>query len=378
VLPQVASASVADRCSATQVPTLLQELFPHSIQLFAGVNVSELRELLDAASDSPGPETARPILLLGLPQAHRTETIIADAIDQLARAATDLWPFWFGGEDFSELNDSVLSHHYLPIKLETLKQRFPDLSTGWGEAAIRQLLRGRRPRVPVASLETEWFQLCHAVNPDGLIAVITLEESSPQSALTSVHAFEWLARNANVAIAVLRRELPPREPPFDRLLYGARSVRSDILLPPHVENAGREAPSAEAFDVSSVSLLLPPVHGRPHPQSAIEQRLSKMIEADPELRSTFVFNVRIEDVSLKSPKVDLLWAEGRLVVELDGAEHRGRRAYRDDRHRDYELLCAGYAVVRIPNDEIVEDFARALEKIRGVVRLRRLSDGGMT
>src|SRR5262249_45262157 len=117
VLPQVASASVADRCSATQVPTLLQELCSHSIQLFAGLNASELRELLDAASDSPGPETARPILLLGLPQAHRTEIIIADAIDQLARAATGLWPLWFGGEDFSELNDSVLSHHYLPIKL---------------------------------------------------------------------------------------------------------------------------------------------------------------------------------------------------------------------------------------------------------------------
>jgi very-short-patch-repair endonuclease len=82
-------------------------------------------------------------------------------------------------------------------------------------------------------------------------------------------------------------------------------------------------------------------------------------------------------VSLKSPKVDLLWAEGRLVIELDGEEHRGRRAYRDDRHRDYELLCAGYAVVRIPNDEIVEDFAKALEKIRSVVRLRGPVNGGV-
>jgi very-short-patch-repair endonuclease len=127
-----------------------------------------------------------------------------------------------------------------------------------------------------------------------------------------------------------------------------------------------------------VSLLLPPVNGRPHPQSAIEQRLSKMIEADAELMSKFVFNARVKEVSLNSPKVDLLWAEGRLVVELDGDEHRGRRAYRNDRHRDYELLCAGYAVLRIPNDEIVEDFAKVVEKIRSVVRLRSLSNGGMT
>src|SRR5262249_36824333 len=226
------------------------------------------------------------------------------------------------------------------------------------------------PRVPKAGPETEWFQLCHAVNPNGLIAAVTLEESSPQSALVVVQAFERLAANGNVALAVLCRELPPNEPPFDRLLYGARS-----LLPTQVENLRREAAGADA--VSSVSLLLPPVYGRPHPQSVIEQRLSKMIEADVELASKFAFNARIEDVSLKSPKVDLLWAEGRLVIELDGAEHRGRRAYRDDRHRDDELLCAGYAVVRIPNEEIVEDFARALEKIRSLVRLRRSSDGGM-
>jgi len=110
--------------------------------------------------------------------------------------------------------------------------------------------------------------------------------------------------------------------------------------------------------------------------SLIEQRLSKMIEADAELTSKFIFNARIDDVSLKSPKVDLLWAKGHLVIELDGAEHRGRRMYRDDRHRDYELVCAGYLVVRIPNEEITEDFSKALEKIRSVVRLRRASNGG--
>jgi hypothetical protein len=303
-----------------------------------------LQELLDAAPDSLGPEASRPILLLGLPQAHRTEIIIASAIDQLARVASGLWPIWFGGEDFSELNDSTLSHQYLPIKLATLAQRFPSLSTGWAIAAVGQALHGRSPRVPETAAELEWFQLCHAINPNGLIAVVTLEELSPQSALPAVHAFEWLAAHANVAIAVLCRELPPHEPPFDRLMYGARSVRPEILVPTQVEKAALEAAEMEVFDVPYVSLLLPPVHGRPHPQSAIEQRLSKMIEADAELMSKFVFNARVEDVSLKSPKVDLLWSEGRLVIELDGDEHRGRRAYRDDRHRDYELLCAGYAV----------------------------------
>jgi very-short-patch-repair endonuclease len=380
VLSKFALAPVADRCSPAQIPALLQELCSHSIRLFGGLNPSILRELLDAASDPLGPDASRPILLLGLPQSHRTEIIIASAINRIAAVAGGLWPIWFGGENFSELNDSTLSHQYLPIKLATLAERFPSLSTGWAEAAVGQALHGLSPRVPGAAAELEWFQLCHAINPNGLIAVVTLEESSPQSALPAVHAFEWLAANGNVAIAVLCRELPPPEPPFDRLTYGARSVRPEIFSPTQVEKAAPEAADVEAFDlpsVPSVSVLLPPVHGRPHPQSAIEQRLSKMIEADAELRSKFVFNARVGDVSLKSPKVDLLWAEGRLVIELDGDEHRGRRAYRDDRHRDYELLCGGYAVVRIPNDEIVEDFTRTLEKIRSAVRLRSLSNGGM-
>jgi very-short-patch-repair endonuclease len=193
-------------------------------------------------------------------------------------------------------------------------------------------------------------------------------ESSPEGALAIVHALEWLASNGNAAVAVLCRELPPPEPPLDRLLYSAVTVAPDALWPTRIKG---DQNSAEGFEDSPIALLLPPVYGKPHPQSLIEQRLAKMIEADAELMSKFVFNALIKDVSLKSPRVDLLWADGRLVIELDGTEHRSRRAYRDDRHRDYELLCAGYAVVRIPNDEIVEDFQKTVEKIRTVVKLRR-------
>jgi very-short-patch-repair endonuclease len=131
----------------------------------------------------------------------------------------------------------------------------------------------------------------------------------------------------------------------------------------------RQAPEFELYS-ACVGIVLPPVYGRPHPQSPIEQRLFKMIAADAELAPKFTFNMRVEDVSLKSPRVDLLWPEGRVVIEFDGPEHRTQRLYREDRHRDYELACAGYLVLRIPNDEILEDFARAIEKIRSFIRLR--------
>ena len=47
-------------------------------------------------------------------------------------------------------------------------------------------------------------------------------------------------------------------------------------------------------------------------------------------------------------EVDALWADARLIVELDNWEHhRDRAAFERDRIRDAELMLAGYRVVRI-------------------------------
>jgi very-short-patch-repair endonuclease len=171
----------------------------------------------------------------------------------------------------------------------------------------------------------------------------------------------------------------PQVSPFDHLLFGARVLAlhqgTSVRTEPLSGNDGRSADGAR-HESPPIVIVLAPVYGRPHPQSPIEQRLSRMISTDTELAPKFTFNTRVEDVRGQWPKVDLLWAEGRVVIEFDGPEHRARRAFRDDRHRDYELLCAGYLVLRIANDEIEEDYPRTIEKIRDVVRLRRHSGEG--
>jgi very-short-patch-repair endonuclease len=43
-----------------------------------------------------------------------------------------------------------------------------------------------------------------------------------------------------------------------------------------------------------------------------------------------------------------------------------------DRHRDYELTLTGYMVLRLANDEIGQDIVKSIEKIRDLVRLRRV------
>lgn len=74
---------------------------------------------------------------------------------------------------------------------------------------------------------------------------------------------------------------------------------------------------------------------------------------------------------VSSPIVDLLWAEGRVVVEVDGDLHRQLLQYGADRQRDFELLASGYLVLRLTDDEVVTDTARAVEKIRTIVETRR-------
>ena len=71
-----------------------------------------------------------------------------------------------------------------------------------------------------------------------------------------------------------------------------------------------------------------------------------------------------------TPRVDLLWAQGKIVVELDGAEHERGLTYGTDRHRDYELLVAGYLVLRLSNTEVELDLARCLDKVRCIVSVR--------
>ena len=72
-----------------------------------------------------------------------------------------------------------------------------------------------------------------------------------------------------------------------------------------------------------------------------------------------------------TPRVDLLWRDGKVVVELDGPEHGRDPTYAADRHRDYELLVAGYLVLRLTNAEVELDLGRSLDKVRRVVDLRR-------
>jgi very-short-patch-repair endonuclease len=236
------------------------------------------------------------------------------------------------------------------------------ISRAWADVAVMLALEGRRPRVDSTPIATQLEQLCLAINRGGLILITEVDPNAPNGGAL-VHALEWLSHHSQVSIVALFAEQPLRQPPFDRLLYGLRVITGeDIVEPvPIAQRRGHEHP------------WLAPIRGMPHPLSETEKRLAKHLARDGELGPLFGFNQCVETIRGTRPKVDLLWTVGRLVVELDGySDHGTRPAFMYDRHRDYELTLSGYTVLRIANEEVVQDIEKAVEKIRDVVHLCRM------
>ena len=70
-------------------------------------------------------------------------------------------------------------------------------------------------------------------------------------------------------------------------------------------------------------------------------------------------------------EVDFLWAEHRLIVEVDGwASHRTRSAFEEDRSRDARLAVLGHEVLRFTWRQVERDSSGVAKTIRARLRAR--------
>ena len=71
--------------------------------------------------------------------------------------------------------------------------------------------------------------------------------------------------------------------------------------------------------------------------------------------------------------VDFVWADARLVVELDGyRSHRTRSAFEADRTRDVALKLRGYEVVRLTWRQVVNEPRAVADLVRRLLRRHQL------
>jgi len=139
----------------------------------------------------------------------------------------------------------------------------------------------------------------------------------------------------------------------------AASVRRLVL-------DGVDPPLANLFvDVAGA----PPSNreGRDRARSATELFLFRRLESLPETAGRFRLNVElpIPFDGWGRMEVDLLCADARIAVELDGEQHLAAEAYRRDRRKDTLLQENGYLVLRF----LAEDVGKRLDEVlNGILR----------
>lgn len=336
-----------------------------SVICLGGIDGAMLRELINGG-DAAG-NGGRRVMFVRLPVAETLPSYIEQVIAIMAQTATRLWPIWFTDVSFAMCRDDVLGRKEVASIAREAASRVPGVSCAWTEAAARLALRGSPARVAGMLPEIELGQLSRAISRNGLILVIDVKSAADDmGAAALAHALEWMAQQPVVTVVALFAELPPLASSFGRILHGSRRAIAD---------GGSAAPPERQLPGGTDGWIAP-WRGAPHPLSEVEQRLAAMLDEDAELSGLFRFNWVVTTVRGSRPKVDLVWLDGRLIVELDGySDHTTRHAFSADRHRDYELSLSGYTVLRLPNDEVIQDCGCAIEKIRDLVRLRRSQMG---
>ena len=299
----------------------LTALSPGETLTLIGLGQAQLSEVLA--------QTGPRMLRLDFVGVTTTARAIDRILDDLADLAAALWPDW-GGTELTQLSERLLP--------------------SWRRAATRFASVGRRPRFRRLARETEFAHLLSVLR--GLVLLAEVDCLRCERAGPIVAALDWCRRYGAAVVALLAEE-PACTTPWDLLLQTALTVEQSP-----VEPAARRL-ILPSFDMTSRG-------------SAIERRMREALRAASDLAGLFEDEATLQlDALGLTPRVDLLWREGKVVVELDGAEHERDPNYGADRHRDYELLVAGYLVLRLTNAEVELDLGRSLDKVRRVVNMRR-------
>ena len=321
------------------------------------------------------------ILALVWDQIPPPTSILDEAIDQLAKAALSLWPQWYLSQsDF----DPVLP------TLETLTERIRQarleryVLPHWVQLADKACQTQRPPRwANEFTSEVEARQLALALGGQAcrLALAVDRSEQDDGALLGLARAAEWLSRETKLPMFVLVPCEIAKSCELDSINFGTveltdeagppkfdRETQTEILA----QNTQLDRRTRKQPIVRRARLIVRPLIGRPHPDSAGEQLLWEKLRSDPELGGLFLCNQWTDTVCATTHLVDFVWRNGKLIVEVDGYYwHSSQYSFSRDRRRDYEFHLSSYIVLRLPHDEVIADVDGAIEKIRRLVHYRQ-------
>jgi very-short-patch-repair endonuclease len=211
----------------------------------------------------------------------------------------------------------------------------------------------RRARFTVETRAAGSARALAAAHGRDVVALVLVVPDAVDADFVSTAA-EWLCAHAPVGV----------------WLTGGGSSRMDRF--PSVSVRVPEVPAGVSTVLDRFRpLSYPPIAGHPHPASDPEKRLYKALDQH-EWATGREHNRSIRLGELSRPfTVDVLWRTERVIVEIDGDEHRAAQRFAEDRVRDNELQTHGYMVLRFTNAQVIDDPHRAVATIREAVSRRR-------
>jgi hypothetical protein len=165
-----------------------------------------------------------------------------------------------------------------------------------------------------------------------------------------------------IRVTTLARGLLDCAPALPRL---TRTV-NDALRSPHTTRAQLAAVVQRCPTHPGAKLLLPFVVSKSGPtRSEFEDRFRPFCRK-------YNFPEPLINVMLHGYEVDALFPAERVIIELDGWDfHNDRQAFERDRNRDADLVAAGFVVVRITWERLVERPAAEADRLQRILAMRR-------
>jgi hypothetical protein len=182
-------------------------------------------------------------------------------------------------------------------------------------------------------------------------------------------------RVRQVVTAGLKRAVPELEPTFVEM---ARAGASDTLVERLIDAVRTEPRCAvgrkdvQPGEVAERQVETPFLEEGDPWKSLQERFLFELLEHTPDLAGRFRLNAPAGFLFGAQPaEVDLLCAELKIAVEIDGYYHfTGPESYRRDRRKDVLLQQHGFLVLRYLAEDIVPRMAEILQSIRTAVQSR--------
>jgi very-short-patch-repair endonuclease len=197
---------------------------------------------------------------------------------------------------------------------------------------------------------------------------------SPSDEQNLVAGAEWLAHHGQFTVWLAGaplltvdrlRTVPITMPPYYKQLLTEATEAAETV------EAADDGDGASADRVELSAISYPPLAGVPRKDSPAECALERALSKHEWAQGRSWNHTFERNLLAKTYRLDLFWAAERLIIEVDGADHRERLKFADDHNRDVRLHLLEYVVLRFTNEQVLADVGTVLFHIKQLLSTRR-------